>query len=88
LASSTGSLDVDAKQNERGVFVTEVNDNPNVEAGAEDGCLQSETIISNFGSSPSNYFILQPSGLDLYFASRASCLRIVLDRQVYQEIER
>jgi glutathione synthase/RimK-type ligase-like ATP-grasp enzyme len=37
-----GFYGVDVKQNERGVFVIEVNDNPNVEAGVEDGCLQSE----------------------------------------------
>jgi len=33
---------VDVKQNERGIFVIEVNDNPNVEAGVEDACLKSE----------------------------------------------
>lgn len=33
---------VDVKQNDDGVFVIEVNDNPNVEGGVEDACLKSE----------------------------------------------
>jgi glutathione synthase/RimK-type ligase-like ATP-grasp enzyme len=37
-----GFYGVDVKQNDSGVFVIEVNDNPNVEAGVEDACLKSE----------------------------------------------
>jgi glutathione synthase/RimK-type ligase-like ATP-grasp enzyme len=37
-----GLYGVDLKQNERGVFVIEVNDNPNVDAGVEDACLKDD----------------------------------------------
>lgn len=37
-----GLYGVDLKQNERGVYVIEVNDNPNLEAGVEDGYLKDE----------------------------------------------
>lgn len=46
-----GFYGVDLKQNERGVFVIEVNDNPNVDAGVEDGYLKSslyERILGEF----------------------------------------
>ncbi|MGW8309737.1 MAG: RimK family protein [Thiogranum sp.] len=33
---------VDVKQTERGIFVIEVNDNPNIDAGVEDACLKNE----------------------------------------------
>ena len=42
---------VDLKQNERGVFVIEVNDNPNIDRGTEDACLKDELyqiIIKEF----------------------------------------
>ena len=37
-----GLYGVDVKQNEDGVYVIEVNDNPNLEAGVEDGQLKGE----------------------------------------------
>ncbi|MFA7387754.1 MAG: RimK family protein [Thiohalobacteraceae bacterium] len=37
-----GLYGVDVKQNEEGVYVIEVNDNPNLEAGVEDAYLKSE----------------------------------------------
>ncbi|MDT8387114.1 MAG: RimK family protein [Thiogranum sp.] len=46
-----GFYGVDVKQNETGVFVIEVNDNPNLEAGVEDACLRQslyETILKEF----------------------------------------
>jgi glutathione synthase/RimK-type ligase-like ATP-grasp enzyme len=33
---------VDLKQNERGVFVIEINDNPSIDLGVEDQCLKDE----------------------------------------------
>ena len=42
---------VDVKQTDRGIFVIEVNDNPNVEAGVEDACLKQglyEAILGEF----------------------------------------
>ena len=38
----SGLYGVDVKQNERGVFVVEVNDNPNIDAGVEDAVLKEE----------------------------------------------
>jgi len=35
-----GLYGVDLKQNERGVFVIEINDNPSIEAGVEDAVLK------------------------------------------------
>jgi glutathione synthase/RimK-type ligase-like ATP-grasp enzyme len=46
-----GFYGVDLKQNERGVYVIEVNDNPNLEAGVEDGVGGDDlytTILSEF----------------------------------------
>ena len=46
-----GFYGVDVKQSEQGVFVIEVNDNPNLEAGVEDGCLKGELyehILADF----------------------------------------
>lgn len=37
-----GLYGVDVKQNEGGVYVIEVNDNPNLEAGVEDAFLKDE----------------------------------------------
>ncbi len=37
-----GLYGVDIKQNEDGLFVMEVNDNPNIDAGVEDACLKDE----------------------------------------------
>ncbi len=37
-----GLYGVDIKQTERGVFVIEVNDNPNIDVGVEDGCVGDE----------------------------------------------
>ncbi len=42
---------VDVKQNDDGVFVIEVNDNPNVEGGVEDACLKNglyDIIVKDF----------------------------------------
>jgi glutathione synthase/RimK-type ligase-like ATP-grasp enzyme len=33
---------VDVKQNDRGVFVIEINDNPNIDAGVEDVVLKDD----------------------------------------------
>lgn len=38
----SGLYGVDLKQNDRGVFVVEVNDNPNIDAGVEDAVLKDE----------------------------------------------
>ena len=46
-----GLYGVDLKQNEKGVFVIEINDNPNVDSGVEDACLGDELyqiIIGEF----------------------------------------
>jgi len=46
-----GLYGVDVKQNERGVFVIEINDNPNVDSGVEDACLGDgvyQAIIGEF----------------------------------------
>ena len=46
-----GFYGVDVKHNERGVFVIEVNDNPSIEGGVEDGCLKGalyERILKEF----------------------------------------
>ncbi|EAU53816.1 RimK family protein [Mariprofundus ferrooxydans] len=46
-----GLYGVDLKQNERGVFVIEINDNPNLDHGVEDKVLKGElydTIINEF----------------------------------------
>lgn len=40
-----GLYGVDVKQNQEGVYVIEVNDNPNIEAGVEDGVLKSELYL-------------------------------------------
>jgi glutathione synthase/RimK-type ligase-like ATP-grasp enzyme len=42
---------VDLKQNERGVYVIEINDNPNIDAGIEDEVLGErlyDTIMAEF----------------------------------------
>ena len=39
-----GLYGVDLKQNDRGVFVIEVNDNPNLDAGVEDAVLKDELL--------------------------------------------
>ena len=38
----SGLYGVDLKQNERGVFVVEINDNPNIDAGVEDAVLKED----------------------------------------------
>lgn len=38
----SGLYGVDLKQNERGVFVVEINDNPNIDAGVEDAVLKDD----------------------------------------------
>ncbi|HYH39118.1 MAG TPA: RimK family protein [Azospirillum sp.] len=46
-----GLYGVDVKQNERGVFVIEINDNPSLDLGVEDACLKDElyrTIMREF----------------------------------------
>lgn len=46
-----GLYGVDLKQNERGVFVIEINDNPSLDLGVEDACLKDElyrTIMRDF----------------------------------------
>lgn len=46
-----GLYGVDVKQNERGVFVIEINDNPNLDLGVEDACLKDDlyrTIMREF----------------------------------------
>lgn len=46
-----GLYGVDTKQTRDGVYVIEVNDNPNLEAGVEDACLKDklyETLIAEF----------------------------------------
>ena len=40
-----GFYGVDLKQNERGVFVIEINDNPNLDRGVEDAVLKDELYI-------------------------------------------
>jgi glutathione synthase/RimK-type ligase-like ATP-grasp enzyme len=37
-----GLYGVDVKQNDRGVFVIEINDNPNIDAGVEDVVLKDD----------------------------------------------
>ncbi len=46
----SGLYGVDLKQNERGVFVVEVNDNPNIDAGVEDAVLKDELYRAVIGS--------------------------------------
>ncbi len=46
-----GLYGVDLKQNESGVYVVEINDNPNIDSGVEDACLGDElynAIIGEF----------------------------------------
>jgi glutathione synthase/RimK-type ligase-like ATP-grasp enzyme len=46
-----GLYGVDLKQSEQGVYVIEINDNPNIDSGVEDACLGDElyqTIIGEF----------------------------------------
>ena len=46
-----GLYGVDLKQNDRGVFVVEVNDNPNIDAGVEDKILKDklyQIILESF----------------------------------------
>ncbi|MGB9430384.1 MAG: RimK family protein [Gammaproteobacteria bacterium] len=46
-----GLYGVDLKQNERGIYVIEVNDNPNIEAGVEDAVLKEglyRTLLGEF----------------------------------------
>ena len=46
-----GLYGVDLKQNERGVFVIEINDNPSLDLGVEDACLKDElyrTVMREF----------------------------------------
>ena len=46
----SGLYGVDLKQNERGVFVVEINDNPNIDAGVEDAVLREDlyrTILAS-----------------------------------------
>ena len=46
-----GLYGVDVKQNDEGVYVIEINDNPNIDAGVEDGILGAElyqAIIDEF----------------------------------------
>ncbi len=38
----SGLYGVDLKQSDKGVFVIEINDNPNIDAGVEDGCLKDD----------------------------------------------
>jgi len=45
-----GLYGVDLKQNDRGVFVVEVNDNPNIDAGVEDAVLKEELYRTIVGS--------------------------------------
>lgn len=46
----SGLYGVDLKQNEHGVFVVEVNDNPNIDAGVEDAVLKDELYRAVIGS--------------------------------------
>ncbi|HET7923183.1 MAG TPA: RimK family protein [Gammaproteobacteria bacterium] len=46
-----GLYGVDIKQNDKGIYVIEVNDNPNIESGVEDGVLKDDlylTILREF----------------------------------------
>ena len=46
-----GLYGVDLKQNEQGVYVIEINDNPNIDAGVEDQFLGDrlyETVMAEF----------------------------------------
>lgn len=41
-----GLYGVDLKQNDKGIYVIEVNDNPNIESGVEDGVLKDELYLA------------------------------------------
>ncbi|MGH8371382.1 MAG: RimK family protein [Gammaproteobacteria bacterium] len=41
-----GLYGVDLKQNDKGIYVIEINDNPNIESGVEDGVLKDELYLA------------------------------------------
>src|SRR3546814_12237735 len=47
-----GLYGVDLKENDRGVFVIEVNDNPNIATGVEDAALKADLYRTAIGRSP------------------------------------
>ena len=46
----SGLYGVDLKETDRGVFVVEINDNPNIDAGVEDAVLKDELYRTILGS--------------------------------------
>ena len=41
-----GLYGVDLKQNDKGIYVIEINDNPNIDSGVEDGVLKDELYLA------------------------------------------